>query len=560
MHNENLPAVCTPTYYTGTPTYYMDTSTIEAYINTTQDNYIKGYKSQKEALKTYNEQELMWAIQKAIYDFRFYPLLLPQGPPLPNIPLCLQNSQVYEVANNFASTNHQPIGVLFQILGAISIATHGRVDIQVDDGWVESTSLMIVQANKPGTQKSRLISQLRKPFDDFLDAKQGELEKELPSDATKLLKSTLDKKLRAKLAKIIDENGITPEQVKRCYEEAKNQTQATADFDKTLNIVMPRVLVDTTSPYSLCKILSEQGESCGCLTAEGDLINSLLLKKNRNIAFVNKLYNQEPYETSTARNNLSLKHPAFSMVNFIQPSLMTKLFTDSELNELGTTARLLPFFHGQGPFQQRCSPFSFSRASSLYRNAIERLLSLYHSQDTNATRYKVGLEVSAIEELEKFRQEVSFYLQGVNDRKSESAYRKLHGQAVRLAWAIHAWNYDQPHTTPITRKEIEQAIHLCRILAMHIGYAYSPTGLQAYEDAIKIIQNLKKVNFPMRNGSLGQEYTDSRTIQSRTHVKAEQVNNALELLHNCNWIRIIDNGKRSNIIIRNPYLVIAIFA
>ena len=58
-------------------------------------------------------------------------------------------------------------GIIYALLGAIPIATWGRVTIRLSDHWVEAAVNMLLQVSPSGTRKSALVRELRMPFDQF---------------------------------------------------------------------------------------------------------------------------------------------------------------------------------------------------------------------------------------------------------------------------------------------------------------------------------------------------------------------------------------------------------
>lgn len=188
----------------------------------------------------------------------------------------------------------------------------------------------------------------------------------------------------------------------------------------------------------------------------------------------------------------------------------------------------------------------------MYEQKIIQMLETYYTQDSNAVRYKVSYTDEASRLVLEFEHEIMQQHISSMPKTAEPCLRKLHGQAARFAWGIHAWNNDTPHASPVTAEEMTQGISICRYSLPHIKYAYDPCGLQAYEDAIKIVEKLFEVNMFTVFDGVSSDHLDSRTIQQRVRLNAERVDNALRLLERHNALRIIDSGTRKNIIVLHP--------
>ncbi len=309
--------------------------------------------------------------------------------------------------------------------------------------------------------------------------------------------------------------------------------------------------------YVLIIYLQEQCEACGAITAEGDILTALLLDRKVDPSFFNKLHTQEPYYLKTGTKEIKLQSPSFSMVNFIQPHLASRLYISEKLNGSGASARFLPFFFPlSNTSLYRYQENTTSRKNiTLFQSLIKSLMKTYYTQDLNKLKYQVYLNENAKQLVYNFEKDIKqnhlFYL----PKEVHPALSKLHGHAVRLAWCIHVLyvQNDLPHNYPIQEAAMQDAISLCYVLLEHIKYAYNPAGLQAHDNAVKILENLKNINCSIDNEILHHGWIDSRTIQQRTHIKAKDVGNALSYLEKYNLVRIVDNGKAKNIVVVHPH-------
>lgn len=72
------------------------------------------------------------------------------------------------VANSLSRmTGLDALGICYALLGAVSIATWGRVTIMLNNHWSEAAVNMLLQVSPSGTRKSALARELRMPFDQY---------------------------------------------------------------------------------------------------------------------------------------------------------------------------------------------------------------------------------------------------------------------------------------------------------------------------------------------------------------------------------------------------------
>ena len=307
----------------------------------------------------------------------------------------------------------------------------------------------------------------------------------------------------------------------------------------------PRVqlLVDKGTPFQLAATLSEQGECQGCITAEGNMIASKMVSSPEAANLFLQGHTQEPYVYENSKMRIELAHPALPMVNLVQPIVASNFYSNETLNKTGVTARFVPYFYKDATPDLQVS--STGVPIEAYDVKIIQLLQLFHTQDRNAPRYQVGVTPEALTLIHSFEEEVRNEVISSMPEAAEPWLRKAHGQAVRFAWDIHAWNSDQPHLCSITEEEMRQGIDLVRANFPHVRYAYDPCGLVAYSVAQKILESLYRITDRWEQDKLIDDGIDSTTIQQRIGVKSKEVNNALQLLDRHNYLVVYDDASNN---------------
>lgn len=107
-----------------------------------------------------------------------------------------------------------------------------------------------------------------------------------------------------------------------------------------------QLLVDKATPFQLAVTMQTQGECQGSITAEGSMIKSNLISSSDAVNLFLRGHTQEPFVYENARQPIYLAHPALPMVNLVQPTIASAFYCNENLNEVGVTARFVPFFHG----------------------------------------------------------------------------------------------------------------------------------------------------------------------------------------------------------------------
>ena len=446
------------------------------------------------------------------------------------------------------------IGIAYAICGAISIATWGRVSIKLSDSWSEPAVDMLLQISGSGTRKSSLAQYLRIPFDEFCKMKNKNYEEKAKQCKEKLriAKKFADKYERDKIKSAL--NNISVVASAEEQNNLKKEIDDLAAFNSSLmkDISIPyrvQLLLDKATPFKLASTLSEQGECQGCITAEASMLSNMIKSPEDTDIFL-RGHTQEPYTYENAQKKIMLSHPALPMVNLVQHAAAYKLYSNEYLHGCGMTARFVPYFYKKDNYSNECNR---RNNFDLYLTKIEKLLHLFHTQDLSAERYQVEVTADALRLIEDFESEIHYKIIPCMPKSAIPCLCKAHGQAVRFAWDIHAWNNADPLLYPINAEEMMQGIDLVYNTFNHIYYAYDSCGFVALCVAQKILDSLYRITDYWEQDKLLNEGIDSTTIQQRIGVKSKEVNNALIMLERHNYIRIYDYGTKNLKIILHPY-------
>lgn len=445
-------------------------------------------------------------------------------------------------------TGRSFLGCCLAMLGAISNATRGRVNLCVNDTWSEPAVDMMVHISESGTMKSKIVEILKRPFIDFCEHENIDENREKNRQYF-LKKEIIDRIERKNIKKIISNVFDTEHLCTACEQNTHiNEIDAVSEkaniFRKNLKNTKHQheviLFIDSATGIGLVKNMSEQGECCGVLSSEGDILSSDIFTGKNYTDIVLKSYGKEPHTFISGRCNIKLKHPAFPCIVFAQPSIACEFYLNAKMRNKGVCARFIPCFDSNLSYAYRNSNYDFS----LYNDRIKKLLEIYYTQNANAEQYNVSFENEATNMIYSFREQISAVFMPSMPNTCKEAMAKVCGQAVRLAWDLHAANPNNtiPHETKITVDEVKIAISLMNSIVKHIEFMYSPTGFKAYLTAYKIIESYKTViDWDVQN-KLQYQGSNLSILAKRIGENSTETLSALKLLQQLGFVYLYDDG------------------
>ncbi len=431
---------------------------------------------------------------------------------------------------------------ILMIVGTIPMALRGRYIVAFDD-WKEAVTTNVIVVSGPGTRKTQCIELLKEPFDSFICmAREKRSSHQETKQAYQALNSIVKKhsdKIFEKQLKAIDINDI--EAVKTLVEQAIPQRKKINELTRKVNPAEPRIFVDSITTKKLPVAMSEQGECLACLDAEGAFIKELLSKKENTPYLFLKSHNYEAYlHEATNMGAVSLYAPAIQILLYIQPVELFNLLNNTNLNEKGGIARILPVV-GQ---RERCqeitefNPYDWD----LYNSKIIAMLEHNFTQETPRKIYKIIVSKEASEHLLDFRVKVDHIIESNKYPYLEYFLYKLAGAAMRLAATLHCWRHQEPEKVEISAEDMQGGIILAKTFSSHAKYLYTPKGSDPLGVATNIIRWVQRWYERYQEG-----YFTNRQCLSGLHLKEVQIEPALELLTNLGYVSRIVSPRYSTI-------------
>ena len=423
-------------------------------------------------------------------------------------------------------------------LGVLATAFQSKFTVEITPDWKEPLCLYCVAVAPPGERKTAVISALTKPIYEY-EAEQREIEA-VEIAQTQTERALLEKALEAAKNSATKGNGNFVEK----REEALELSAQLAQFKDKHPF---RLLADDTTPEKLVDLMDIQG---GCITvcsAEGGIFDSMSgrYEKGANFDVYLKGHAGDMIVVDRiGRRTNSIPEPRLTMLLTIQPEVLSGLMGNATFRGRGLCGRFLYAMCKSKVGRRAISPQPIpDRVRMEYRAFVRRILADGH-------RGAIRLSPEA-DELRKS-------YQGYIEKKLGDTWEfmrdwggKLTGAVVRIAALMHAAEcMGDPTQTLISAETMSGATRLGEFFSAHAEAAYQLMGA---DDAAADAKYLWR-----KIGGTGQEEINKRDLHQRCRGKfrkAEDMEPALQMLSDMNYIRILDvstGGRPTHKITVNP--------
>lgn len=433
------------------------------------------------------------------------------------------------------------------ILTIISICNQGKYTIQAKKGWIETLNLYMLIVASPSERKSPICKRLAKPIYDYEREKNAMLKPKIISNNND--RELLEKRL-TKLKKDLINNEQEDNKILKVKQEIKDIQEQLINFEDIHEI---KLVADDVTPEALASIMIRNDEKMAIISAEGGIFATMGGRYNNNIPNCEiflKSFSNEPIKIDRkGKEEETMYSPLLTMLLFVQPIVVEKVFDNAEFVGKGLCARFLYSF----PVSKIGNRNIESRAVSdenqyKYNKMIKKLLDNEHKNEIlilshQAYQCFVGfwnwLEPQLNNELIDFKDWGG----------------KLPGVVLRLAGNLHvAENYEN-ETYMINEKTMQNAIELGKYYLKHAQSLYTTIGTN-YEHmkAKRILRILEKNKV---KGSM-KRHDVFRMVRGREIQKIEDVLEPFNLLIEWRYIREIEvesgkTGRKGDTIIQfNP--------
>ena len=445
-----------------------------------------------------------------------------------------------------SGTQFDPMVGMYFILSKMLDAVRGSLVAKLSDDWFEYPSMYTIGSAEPGTQKSRVVEKLVRPFREF-EAKFNENNTHFSSENVALVKRSIftesAKHIRLKFKSLLINNDDT--NFEDCKDSIYNILQSKKEIEQRLIGKKLDLFINSCTSTQLAAALTKNSECLSLIEAEGDLLNDFS-KDGELVNIYKRAYGFENYKRESTRNSFNLQNPCLQTLIFTQPSEVLRFVNNDRLHMQGLPARFAIFHCDQG------GNLSISNNTmAVYENKVKNLLSLFCNHSGQRNLVMLSVDSQAVKAALEFRNFIHERFIGNVSVRAVFSLRKLHGLAVRLALAHCIWNNDNPLKATITLSDMNCGISLASILLNHIVYTYDQMGLAATNVARKIVSNLLNVSLEER-GVLIANGLDTGVLAKRVGLRMSEVEFGCKRLQWHNMLRIYDSGNVKNKIALHP--------
>jgi hypothetical protein len=353
-------------------------------------------------------------------------------------------------------------------LPVVASCIAGKVEVEVEKGYVESVNLYTTPAMEPGNRRTAVVNEMIRPVTEYESAERKRLQPEIKRAQS--IRKTIEERialLRKKAAKIPGDTTLV------------NQI---ADEEANLPDIpqLPQLWTQDVTPEELAERLKLNREVMGVFSDEGDLFDLLAGRYTGGapnfVIFLNGHSGSSTRVNRVSRPPIFLDHPLLSIALSPQPDVLERLRDTPAFRRRGFLARFL--------YGLPASPLGYRKLDpppvpeeirETYRKLIFRLIQLTPPAPDGVWQpWRLKLSPEAYRTWKQFQRDVETMMRDGNKLEHLRDWAsKLPGAVVRVAGVFHAVVVeDLPQNLVISHDTMERAIKLGTALIDHALAAF----------------------------------------------------------------------------------------
>lgn len=388
--------------------------------------------------------------------------------PLPRITSEMLPGWAGEFASAMADAIEVPLELAaVNVLGAVSVATARRYEVQVNAAHSEPTNLWLIGALPPGNRKSSALNQAFRPLADWERDRAAELAPEIAQVQTEIdIAEARAKKLKGQAAGSDDPA------------ERRDIAAQIADLEraKPEPLRPPRLWTSDSTPEKLSSLMEDSEDECvGWVSSEGGLFDIAAGRYTGGALSLDTIlqgWSCDPIRVDRAGGrSVRLDRPTITMCLSPQPDVLRGLANQRGFAGRGLLARYLYFLPPSPVGYRRLDNRDIPRdVAGRYRDGMARLLERPRCADGRET---LTLTEGARAELRDFALHIErssrpgAWLGHMTDWAGKAA-----GVAARVAGVFHCIKQPDPAATPIGADTMGLALEFVAVAAEHSVAAY----------------------------------------------------------------------------------------
>lgn len=401
---------------------------------------------------------------------------------LPQFPLSIFPTWLRDNAEGVAESTQTPTDVAgLLILTILGIALTKKFEIELRSGWREPLNLWTVSAMPPGSRKSAVFRDVTSPV---LLWEREERERLLPE----IKRQENSRKVTEGRIQKLQQEAIKAKDMVQSELAAQEAAELAIELEHAETIILPKALIDDSTPEAVARIMAEQKGRIGVMSAEGGIFDVL------NGRYQNGMPNLDVFLKGHAgdflrvdrvgRESNFIESPALSLGLSIQPTVLEGLANKQGLRGRGLLARFLfglPVSNvGYRNLRPQPVPDGVRRA---YAEGVHALLGIPMPTEPYILRLSPEAE-GLFRELEAWLEpklRPFAELESIADWAS-----KLAGATARVMGILHVSNTFPNSEVPIGAETTAKAIRLAKdYLVSHAKAAFSVMGADEQQEKAK---------------------------------------------------------------------------
>jgi hypothetical protein len=383
--------------------------------------------------------------------------------------------------------------VLMLTLTSLSMGARGRYKLRLDSHWNEALNLYTMISAASGSKKSLLVDIFKTPFKDFEAQRNQNYSAKHPIATEQAITIHKAKEVYRRLAiKEALADAFDPEtgyNINAFFKNAQTRAAEIAEADKVYvadAAKVTRLFADSFTMKKLVKSMYHQGGGIALFEPEGNSIVNILNDKRQSLDPLLKGYTMESFsDQSLTGGETYIDNPFLNIAYVVQDDIVKRIYSSERFARVGLTPRFLPYFVTQ-LYPSAADPDS--EVLAVLEEKITSMLGRNYTQDQNREIYTISVSQEAYKIIKSFELEIANQISYSCPPYLISFMKKLHGTAARIAGILHTWIYDEPEKYLVDANEMQAGIAIARMITDHANYAFNPSGLCAYYDALKIIE------------------------------------------------------------------------
>jgi len=452
---------------------------------------------------------------------------------LPDFPLKVFPGWLGDFINAESIATQTPTGLAgMLVLSALGTSLAKKAEVELRHGWREPLNIWTVISLPPGNRKSAVFRDVTNPI---LQWENEERMRILPD----VKQAENERKIMEGQILKLHQIAIKTKDPMESQLSSQEATNLAIKLEQTVQVVVPRLIMDDATPEALAKIMFEQGGRIAVMSAEGGLFDTMSGRYSQsgsaNIDVYLKGHAGDMLRVERiGREANFIDKPALTLGLSVQPNVLEGLVDKHGLRGRGLLARFLYSIPRSTVGNRDLNACSVSdNIRSIYSDGIKKLLNTSIPQEP----YILKLSPDAEEVFRNFEEQLEPQLRPFGELYSIVDWAsKLAGAVGRIMGQIHVAKHiltREPWNILIDRSTAEGVIQLANdYLIPHANAAFGFMGADEQQEKAKHL-----LRWIERKGLTEFTKRQAHYELQGTFKRADELDRPIRILMDRNFIR-----------------------